>query len=134
MKNIHLIIIPLAILLLVFTFLFADEKALKGKDVVKHGKLKKFSGEMIEKDKEWYLISNGDTLKLHFGPSKFLTDKKVKLKESKLLTPSLNYFKNLLQIDHAFQIHFDGPFIEKNCFETKKAVKVPAETFLSQLV
>lgn len=58
----------------------------------------------------------------------------VKLKESKRLTPSLNYYKDLLQIDHAFQIYFDALFIEKNCFGTKKAVKVPAETFLSQLV
>ncbi|MBW1897759.1 MAG: DUF4143 domain-containing protein [Deltaproteobacteria bacterium] len=58
----------------------------------------------------------------------------VKSKESKRLSPSLDYFKNLLQIDHAFQIHFESRFIEKDCFKTKKTVRVPAETFLSQLV
>ncbi len=58
----------------------------------------------------------------------------VKSKASKRIGPSLEYFKNLLQIDHAFQIDFDSPFIEKDCFKAKRPVRVPAETFLSQLI
>lgn len=58
----------------------------------------------------------------------------VKSKSSKRINPSLEYFKNLLQIDHAFQIDFDSPFIEKDCFEVRIPVKVPAETFFSQLI
>ena len=58
----------------------------------------------------------------------------VKSKANKRISPALEYFKNILQIDHAFQIDFDSPFIEKDCFAAKRPVRVPAETFLSQLV
>ncbi len=58
----------------------------------------------------------------------------VKSAESKIISPPLQYFQKLLKVEHAFQVSADAPFIEKDCFTAKRAVKVPAQTLLSQLV
>ena len=58
----------------------------------------------------------------------------VKSTAGRRKSASLEYFKTLLHIDHAFQIDFDSPFVEKDCFESRRPVKVPAETFFSQLI
>jgi hypothetical protein len=46
----------------------------------------------------------------------------------------LYYYKEKLQVPHAFQVGFDLPFVDRDCFEMIEPVIVPAKTFLSQLV
>ena len=46
----------------------------------------------------------------------------------------LYYYQEKLKADHAFQIAFDLPFIDQDCFAIKEPVIVPATTFLSQLI
>jgi len=46
----------------------------------------------------------------------------------------LYYYQEKLQVPHAFQIGFDLPYVDKDCFEMKEPVIVPAKTFLSQLI
>ena len=46
----------------------------------------------------------------------------------------LYYYQEKLKVPHAFQIGFDLPFVDKDCFEMKDPVIVPATTFLSQLI
>ena len=53
---------------------------------------------------------------------------------SKAVSPHLKYFHKLLSAEHAFQIISDAPYVELDCFTMKKPVKVPIQTFLSQLV
>jgi hypothetical protein len=36
--------------------------------------------------------------------------------------------------DHAFQVTVDAPFVDADCFAVFYPIKVPAKTFLSQLV
>lgn len=57
----------------------------------------------------------------------------VKSSDSKQLSKNLVYFHELLKTKHAFQITFNTPFIEKNCFEESRPVIVPWTTLLSQL-
>lgn len=61
----------------------------------------------------------------------FLVEVKTKAKG---LSPALYHFQKETGAPHAFQVAFDLPFINKNCFEEKGPVLVPAQTFLSQLV
>ncbi len=46
----------------------------------------------------------------------------------------LYYYQEKLQVPHAFQIGFDLPFVNKDCFSVDGPVIVPAKTFLSQLI
>jgi predicted AAA+ superfamily ATPase len=46
----------------------------------------------------------------------------------------LYYFQDKLKVPHAFQIGFDLPFVDRNCFDFKEPVIVPVTTFLSQLI
>jgi predicted AAA+ superfamily ATPase len=50
------------------------------------------------------------------------------------LSPSLFHFQKQVRAPHAFQIAFDLPFIDKNCFEQPSPLLVPARTLLSQFV
>ena len=50
------------------------------------------------------------------------------------LSPSLIYFQQMIQAPYAFQLTFDTPFINKNCFISSRPIIVPAKTFLSQLI
>lgn len=61
----------------------------------------------------------------------FLVEVKTKAKG---LSSALYHFQKETQAPHAFQIAFDLPFVNKNCFEEKEPILVPARTFLSQLV
>ncbi len=61
----------------------------------------------------------------------FLVEVKSKAKG---LSPALYRFQEETGAPHAFQIAFDLPFVNKNCFEEKGPILVPARTFLSQLV
>jgi predicted AAA+ superfamily ATPase len=58
----------------------------------------------------------------------------VKSSASQTLTPHLGYYMNLINTGHAFQICFDDEYKDRDCFDIKEPVKVPAATFLSQLV
>ncbi|MBU0682880.1 MAG: ATP-binding protein [Candidatus Omnitrophica bacterium] len=57
-----------------------------------------------------------------------------KLSESKALNKNLFYFQEKLGMEYAFQVVADMQYVDKDCFEYKKPVIVPVETFLSQLV
>lgn len=46
----------------------------------------------------------------------------------------LHYYKEKLQVPHAFQIGFDLPYVNRDCFKEKDPIIVPAKTFLSQLI
>lgn len=46
----------------------------------------------------------------------------------------LHYFQQKLEVPHAFQIGFDLPYVDQDCFSHTAPVIVPAKTFLSQLI
>ncbi|MBS0619968.1 MAG: ATP-binding protein [Verrucomicrobia bacterium] len=46
----------------------------------------------------------------------------------------LYYYQEKLQVPHAFQVAFDMPYVNKDCFAHNEPIIVPALTFLSQLV
>jgi predicted AAA+ superfamily ATPase len=52
----------------------------------------------------------------------------------KNISKSLIHFKNLIEVEHAFQVDFSKDFVDVDCFSIKEPVIVPAKTFLSQLV
>jgi predicted AAA+ superfamily ATPase len=58
----------------------------------------------------------------------------VKTNHHQSLSPSLKYYYDQLQVEHAFQVAFDLPYIDKDCFSAKNPKIVPALTFLSQLI
>lgn len=58
----------------------------------------------------------------------------VKSSSSKRISPHLEYFSKIIETEHAFQIDLSGEYVDKDCFSVKKPVKVPAKTFLSQLI
>jgi hypothetical protein len=58
----------------------------------------------------------------------------VKTSQSKSLSSSLERFQSQTEADHAFQVMMDAPYVDRDCFSTTAPVKVPALTFLSQLV
>jgi predicted AAA+ superfamily ATPase len=57
----------------------------------------------------------------------------VKTAESSL-SPALEHFRRQLSAPHAFQISFEAPFEDVDCFAYSSPVVVPVRTFLSQLV
>lgn len=58
----------------------------------------------------------------------------AKTSENRDLSQNLAYFQRLTKAESAFQVCMDMPFIGRDCFAEKAPVKVPASTFLSQLV
>jgi len=50
------------------------------------------------------------------------------------LSPNLAFFQKQTKVKHAFQVTINAPFVNKNCFAHNTPIKVPAKTFLSQLV
>jgi hypothetical protein len=46
----------------------------------------------------------------------------------------LHYYQEKLKVPHAFQLGFDLPFVDKDCFTITEPIIVPAKTFLSQLI
>jgi len=50
------------------------------------------------------------------------------------VSPALHHFQKETGAPHAFQVAFDLPFVNKNCFAHKEPTLVSAQTFLSQLV
>ncbi|MFN3235402.1 MAG: ATP-binding protein [Gammaproteobacteria bacterium] len=66
------------------------------------------------------------------GKPWFLVEVKSSHKHS--ISEHLYYFQKQTQAEHAFQVAFDLPHKDINCFDYTKPVIVPAVTFLSQLV
>lgn len=58
----------------------------------------------------------------------------VKSSGDKGISKWLYYYKEKLNVPYAFQIGFDLPYVDKDCFEVKEPIIVPAKTFLSQLI
>ncbi len=61
----------------------------------------------------------------------FLVEVKI---SDRSLSRSLEYFQKIIEASHAFQVSIDAPFVDADCFSVSYPVKVPARTFLSQLV
>ncbi|MBS0185967.1 MAG: ATP-binding protein [Proteobacteria bacterium] len=58
----------------------------------------------------------------------------VEVKHSeKFLSKNLEKFQKMLGAHHAFQVVFEMPFVNMDCFSVNYPVVVPAKTFLSQL-
>jgi len=58
----------------------------------------------------------------------------VKSSHTRPLNKNLEYFQNKIGAQHAFQVAADAEFKKADCFAYDYPVKVPALTFLSQLV
>lgn len=58
----------------------------------------------------------------------------TKASGDKSISKWLYYYKDKLNVPYAFQIGFDLPYVDKNCFNIQTPVVVPAKTFLSQLI
>ena len=58
----------------------------------------------------------------------------TKLSAEKPVSKNLSYYQEMLQVPHAFQVTRDLPYVNRDCFEENQPVKVPAATFLSQLI
>lgn len=46
----------------------------------------------------------------------------------------LYYYQEKLKVPHAFQIGFDLPYVDRDCFSFNTPIIVPAKTFFSQLI
>jgi len=57
----------------------------------------------------------------------------VKSSMNDRISPHLEVFRKQLSIEHTFQVTIDGDFVEKDVFQIKQPMIVPAKTFLSQL-
>ena len=73
-----------------------------------------------------------DFLVTRDGRPWFLVEVKSSARRS--LNPDLGYFQRITGAAHAFQLAFDLPYVEANAFDHTSPVRVPAATFLSQLV
>jgi len=62
----------------------------------------------------------------------FLVEVKSSGKES--LSKNLFHYQKLTGAKHAFQVVFDLPYVEQDCFAYEKPIIVPVKTFLSQLI
>lgn len=96
----------------------------------------------------WWTESGLGTYSLHFlrdtqkrevdfvvvrdGDPWFLVE--VKSGSSSSLSPQLSYFQNQIGAKHAFQVSMDTSFESRNCFEFRSPIRVPARSFLAQLV
>ncbi|MBN2689301.1 MAG: DUF4143 domain-containing protein [Gammaproteobacteria bacterium] len=58
----------------------------------------------------------------------------AKLSGNTHISKSLLHFQKQLNAKHVFQVAFDLPYVNKDCFKLKKPMIVPAKTLLSQLV
>lgn len=73
-----------------------------------------------------------DFLVVRDGAPWFLVE--VKSSGTRGISPAVHYFHQHLETRHAFQVSFDVDFVEQDCFGVPEPVRVPAATFLSQLV
>jgi len=59
---------------------------------------------------------------------------KVKTSAPQRLHQNLEYFQTRTGAKHAFEVVMDADFVDADCFEATFPIRVPARTFLSQLV
>lgn len=83
-----------------------------------------------------YYLRTKDKIEVDFVVTKegkpwFLVEVKSKAKG---LSPALFHFQKETKAPHAFQLAFDMPFVNRDCFEASGPILVPVKTFLSQLV
>ncbi len=88
-------------------------------------------------DFDIYYIRTLDKKEVDFLISKdqkpwFLVEAKLSSKQS--LSTNLCRFQQQLKVPYAFQVCYDMPYVNKNCFEGEAPIIVPAKTFLSQLL
>jgi len=87
-------------------------------------------------DFELYFLRTKDKREVDFLVSR--DDKPWFLVEVKTgdapLNKNLSYFQKATRSQNAFQITMDAPFSDADCFSVPYPIKVPARTFLSQLV
>lgn len=62
----------------------------------------------------------------------FLVEVKASSKAG--LSKSLQYYHKILKTEHAFQVAFDLPYADVDCFSYSNPCIVPASTFLSQFI
>ncbi|MFH0880156.1 MAG: ATP-binding protein [Lentisphaerota bacterium] len=62
----------------------------------------------------------------------FLVESKSSSKRD--LNPQLSYYQRQIGAEHAFQMVEDLEFVDKDCFEQRQPIIVPARTLLSQLI
>ena len=58
----------------------------------------------------------------------------VKASSNTSISKSLYYYAQELSVPHAFQVVFDMEYVNKDCFQFKEPIIVPAQTLLSQLI
>lgn len=73
-----------------------------------------------------------DFLVARNGQPWFLVE--VKSSSQREINPNLDYFQKQTGAQHAFQVVFDAPFVDRDCFEIGHPLRVPVEVLLSQLV
>ena len=70
---------------------------------------------VTQNDKPWFLVEVKNAMKA-------------------TLNPHLAWFQTKTGADYAFQVAMDAEFVKADCFQHHTPIKVPARTFLSQLV
>lgn len=73
-----------------------------------------------------------DFLVVRDGKPWFLVE--VKSTDRGSVSPALSYYLEQTGAEHAFQIAFDLDYVDRDCFEARRPLIVPASTLLSQLV
>ncbi len=58
----------------------------------------------------------------------------VKSSGNSPLNANLAWFRDKTGAEHAFQVCLNMPFVPVDCFSVNTPIKVPAQTFLSQLI
>lgn len=84
---------------------------------------------------ELFYIRDKDKREVDFLVTKnqqpwFLVEAKL---SEKGISPWLHYFQEKLKVPHAFQVVWNMPFVDRDCFQEKGPIRVPARTLLSQL-
>ena len=58
----------------------------------------------------------------------------VKHSSNSNMNPNLHWFQKKTAAIHAFQVEVSAPYVDADCFQTFEPIRIPAQTFLSQLV
>ena len=64
----------------------SDSTELKGRDIVKLGKIKEMTGTLAKSDHEWELEAGGQTYEMHMGPERYRDEIGIKLAIGKTAT------------------------------------------------
>ena len=82
-----------------------------------------FIRDKEKREVDFVVVANGEPW--------FLVE--VKASGAASLSPHLGRFQAQTGAAHAFQVALDLPFVERDCFEVRRPVLVPARTLLAQL-